>query len=341
MADTPTFYLIYGDDDLTIDETIAQIRAELGEDPNAELNTSEFEGENTSVDEILNAVSSFTFLSDMRTVFVRGFVAQFTSKGAGDIGKKEMQRLQDALPDLPDYARLILIERQKIRKDSTIVKYAQNNKLGWAKACEMPEDSTDWILARAKNAYGNTIDPKAATALASVIGGDLQRADNELAKLAAYVNDERPISEDDVALLTPYVAEANIFNMVDALAQGNGAYALSLMNTILEQDPSDPGFRLYALIVRQFRLLLLVREHLALGGSRDNNSIASAVGIRSGWQAGKLAKQSRAFKLSQLEQIYRRLQRYDEDMKTGKIEPRLALDLLVASLSKPVKRGRR
>jgi hypothetical protein len=97
MADTPTFYLIYGDDDLTIDETIAQIRAELGEDPNAELNTSEFEGENTSVDEILNAVSSFPFLSDRRTVFVRGLVARLTRKGAGDIGKKEMQRLQDNL----------------------------------------------------------------------------------------------------------------------------------------------------------------------------------------------------------------------------------------------------
>jgi DNA polymerase III delta subunit len=83
MADTPTFYLIYGDDDLTIDETIAQIRAELGEDPNAELNTSEFEGENTSVDEILNAVSSFPFLSDRRTVFVRGLVARLTRKGCG------------------------------------------------------------------------------------------------------------------------------------------------------------------------------------------------------------------------------------------------------------------
>ena len=50
--------------------------------------------------------------------------------------------------------------------------------------------------------------------------------------------------------------------------------------------------------------------------------------------AGKIAQQSRAFTTEQLDAILKRLQRYDQDMKTGRIEARLALDLLVTSLTR-------
>ena len=50
--------------------------------------------------------------------------------------------------------------------------------------------------------------------------------------------------------------------------------------------------------------------------------------------AEKLAKQTRSFTLEQLETIYRALQDYDFKMKTGQIEPILALDLLIAGLTR-------
>ena len=69
-----------------------------------------------------------------------------------------------------------------------------------------------------------------------------------------------PISEDDVARLTPYVAEANIFAMVDAMALGQGDKAIALMHRLLEDNPRDDGFGLYGMIVRQFRLLLIAKD---------------------------------------------------------------------------------
>jgi DNA polymerase-3 subunit delta len=174
---------------------------------------------------------------------------------------------------------------------------------------------------------------QAARALSSVTGNDLRRADNELVKLVSYVDGKRSIMEEDVALLTPYVAEASVFDMVDALAVGNGKTALTLMSQVLDAEPSDPGFRLFSLITRQFRLLILAREHLDSGGSANEKAVAEVLGIHP-YPAGKVATQSRRFKLPELEMIYRRLQQYDVDMKTGKVEPRLALELLVASLAK-------
>lgn len=330
---TPTFYLLYGDEDMARTDAVNKIRAGLGNSPEAALNISEYDGENTSVHEILNAARSFPFLSDKRLVIVHGLIAHLTRKGAGESAKKDMETLLEALPNLPNYARLVLVERENLRKDSKLVKLAATHEKGYSKHFEAPKDSTDWILKRAKTEYNATIELDAARALASVTGSDLRRADHELFKLVSYVDGQRPIREHDVILLTPYVAEANVFDMVDALAAGNGARALTLLHTSLEQDPSDPGFGLLALITRQFRLLLLTREHLASGGSAVGSAIADAIGINSSWQAEKLSKQSRAFSVRELEKIYRRLQKYDQDIKTGRIEIRLALEVFIASMT--------
>ena len=50
--------------------------------------------------------------------------------------------------------------------------------------------------------------------------------------------------------------------------------------------------------------------------------------------AQKLAKQTRGFSLEQLEGIYRALLDNDIKMKTGRIKPELALDVLVAGLAR-------
>lgn len=326
MANSPNFYLFHGDDDMSLGDAVAQIRASMGDGPNAEMNISEYDGEVTDVAKIINDVKSFPFLADKRLVIVKGFVTASMKTASG---KKQLDRLMEAIPELPSHARLVLVERDNLKSNLKIVKLAQSD--GYLRQFTAPKDTTQWIIKRAKDEYGAEIDSRAAVALASVTGADLRRADNELVKLVSYVNDERAITEEDVALLTPYVAEANVFDMVDALATGNGKVALSLMNQVLDQDPSDPGFRLFALITRQFRLLLLTREHINNGGSPDKNTLAKVLGIHP-YPASKLAVQSRRFDVPQLDSIYRRVQQYDVDMKTGRIKPRLALELLVASL---------
>lgn len=327
MADTPTFYLFHGDDDMAIAEAVQKLRDGMGDSPNAEMNINEYDGENIAVAKIINDVKSFPFLADRRVVIVRGLVTALMKTARG---KKELDTLMDAIPTLPAHSRLVLIERDSLRSNLKIVKLA--DKSGYLAEYSAPKDTTQWILNRAEKAYDAQIDHRAAAALASVTGSDLRRADNELVKLVCYVDGERAINEDDVALLTPYVAEANVFDMVDALATGRGEIALSLMNQVLDADPSDPGFRLFSLIARQFRLLLLTREHLDTGGAPDRNTLAKVLGIHP-YPASKLATQSRRFDVPQLEAIYRRVQQYDVDMKTGRIKPRLALELLVASLT--------
>jgi DNA polymerase III subunit delta len=326
-SDTPkTFYILHGSDDFNLEQEVASVRAKMGD----ELNTSDFEGESASVAEVLNAVSSYPFLADKRLVIVKGMIGWITRKGAGETGKKAVQQLSEALPTLPEWTRLVFVEHQALAESNKLLKLARDLPNGYEKAFNTPSDSTGWIMKRCKEAYDAEIQPPAAAALATVTGNDLRRADNELIKLVSYVDGTRPITEEDVALLTPYVAEARVFDMVDALAEGRANTALHLLHRLLAEKDEDP-FRVYGMIIRQFRLLLTGKEFLVSGGFP--NQMADALGMNS-YVARKVAQQSRAFSLAQLEQVYRALLDNDIKMKTGRIEPALALDMLIAGLGK-------
>ncbi|MCY3864117.1 MAG: hypothetical protein OXG68_01635 [Chloroflexi bacterium] len=350
MSATPTFYILHGDDSISRDAALARMREAMDEDGG--LNRAEFDGAQASVAEVLVAVRSLPFLAEKRLVIVKGLISQVTRKGAG---RAEADRLIAELPGLPVSARLVFFETEPLESGNRLLKAAQNMENGYVGYFSAPENLRDWLRMRAQ-AYGAEINPRAAAAISDLLSYDehsrqargrnaarrraamqaralaLRAADNELHKLVCYVDGEREIGEEDVAALTPYVPQANVFEMVDALANGNGGRALELISQSLHDDPSDPGFRLFALIARQFRLLSMTRDHLDRGGGAQESTIAKSVGVQP-FVAGKLATQSRRFKAAQLDAILKRLQRYDQEMKTGRIAPRLALDLLVTSLA--------
>ena len=128
-------------------------------------------------------------------------------------------------------------------------------------------------------------------------------------------------------LLTSYVSEANVFEMVDAIGKRDGATASRLLHRLLDQN--DP-LQLFGMIIRQFRLLILAREFLNEGGSPKE--IGKAIGVHP-FVGEKLAGQVKSFTLEQLETIYHHLLDTDIGIKTGKVEDVLALDLLIAGVA--------
>jgi DNA polymerase III delta subunit len=87
----------------------------------------------------------------------------------------------------------------------------------------------------------------------------------------------------------------------------------------------------FGMIVRQYRLLLQMRE--MLDGGQNVVSAGKAVGIRYDGIAKKLARQAQSYSLETYEQIYQYLLKIDLEMKTGVTEPELALESLVARLA--------
>ncbi len=341
---TPVTYVFHGHDEPTLKDRLATFCAESLDPASADFNITRLEGKTVQAGEIETAAMSLPFLGAVRLVLVDNLSEATNARAL-------IEMLPEMIPRLPDWARLIFVElnlvdhpqdsqsehKRKVSRRQMLkrlVNVVENDPRGKVMAFNIPRNLARWLDERASH-YGASIEPVAARALAERIGHDLTLVDTELAKLATYTKGERAITVDDVDLMTPFTPEANIFHMVDALGQGNGSVALGLLHQLL--DSGDEPLRIFGMIVRQYRLLIQMREHLDSGGTV--NSASEALGIQD-FIARKLAGQARHTSLEQLERIYTYLLEVDLDIKTGKyekfgrLEPAaFALDELVARLS--------
>lgn len=315
------FYLFHGNDTHSQKETLAELKSKWGDPAMLDLNTSQFEGSGFSLSQLRHACDSIPFLADKRLVIVRELFANSPAKGFVD-------ELMAYLPKLPETTRLVFMESRLLTSKNPLVKLGQEDKRGYVKAFTRPEGSAleRWVRERVEES-GGRISPRAAHALAANVGNELPVLAQEIEKLVLY-KFNGVIEEDDVALLSPYVAEASIFDLVDALGSRNGKTAALLMQK-KSNEGTDPFF-LFSMFVRQFRLLIQVKE-MADEGARAPE-MAKAIKIHP-FVAGKLLQQSHSFSLPQLEKIYAHLLDIDVGVKSGRTDMATALELLVAGLS--------
>lgn len=322
----PTFYVFHGNDEFTRAETVAEFKRKLGPPDTVELNTTYLEGKKLSLAELRHACDAIPFLADKRLVIVDGMLSwlQGQKAASGDV-----DALLDYLPRLPDTTRLVFVEDKSLPAKHPVLKLAQKADQGYVKQFEPPKNKAlpGWIVKRAKK-HGSEIEPRAAHQLAAVVGDDLRLLDQEILKLAIYTNGERPITTDDVDALTPYVQEAIVFDMVDALGRRDGPTAAQTLHRLLETGEHPMG--LLAMIVRQFRLLIQVHELKRRG--ENANSIARIIKLHP-FPTKKLYSQANYFTAAQLEKVYRHLLETDVAIKTGQIDVEVALDLLVAGIA--------
>lgn len=314
------FYIFHGDDTFSQKETLAELVGRLGDPAMIDLNTTRLGGDVT-IGRLRQATDAVPFLAPVRLVIVENLLTDNPSRELAD-------QLLEYLPHLPETARLVFLESKPLRSNSRLLRFAEEADNGYARQFNRPEGNAlhRWIQQRA-GTRGGKIAPQAVHMLATNAGNDLAILENEVEKLVLYC-DGAMVEAEDVALLSPYVAEASIFDLVDAVGSRNGRQAATLLHHKLGEG-ADP-FYLFAMIVRQFRLLIQIKE-LSEGGQRPP-AIAQELHIHP-FVAGKLHQQSQRFSLAQLEQIYAHLLDTDVGVKTGRADMTIALNLLIALLA--------
>ncbi len=315
------FYLFHGDDSYSKKQTLDQLVAKQGDPQMVELNTTKLDGKGLHMDEIIQACNAMPFLARVRLVLVDNYLGNKPDK-------KDLDELVGYLPEMPDFTRLIFLENKAISAKNKLHKLALSDKKGYVKLFEKPKgnDINRWIRQAVKE-RGGEIAPRAIGLLAMNVGNDLQALENEVEKLTLYKAGEL-IQAGDVEKLGVFSADANIFELVDALGSRNGKKAVTLLQQSLSEG-AEP-FQLFAMIVRQFRLIIQAKE-CAENGLRPDE-IAKVVGMHP-FVAKKVHKQAQSFSLDQLKRIYDYLLNIDIDAKTGKMEIDTALNLLVTSLA--------
>jgi DNA polymerase-3 subunit delta len=153
--------------------------------------------------------------------------------------------------------------------------------------------------------------------------------DQEIQKLLLYEGGEGMITADDVRLLVPYIQSADvIFDLVDALGKRQPRTAAHHLHRLL--DVGEHPLGIFGMIVRQYRLLIQV--HWLMQRGETEREIAKRLSIHP-FVAKKTRSQATFFSQAQLERAYGILTKSDLAIKTGKLTPEAALDLLIAELT--------
>ncbi|MCS7178803.1 MAG: DNA polymerase III subunit delta [Anaerolineae bacterium] len=321
--ESPRFYLFYGSDEFTRSEAVAELRRRMGEW--GEWNTIHLDGRTATLEDLRRACDTAPFLADRRLVLVTGLLAR--------LGRGKERGFLDGvlrlLQTLPETTRLVLVEEGDLPEDHPVLRLAADGEAGFVRRFEppSPEALPGWILGRVR-LHGGKMERAAAARLAQAVGpGNLRLLDGEIRKLVTYVGSERAITVEDVDRLVPYVQQAVIFDLVDALGEREGRRAAQVLHRLLDAGENPLG--ILAMVIRQFRLILMVKDLTRRGESPA--AIPRLLDLHP-YVARKLHAQSANFSFAQLEHIYRYLLDLDLSIKTGEITPEAALDLLVAGL---------
>jgi DNA polymerase-3 subunit delta len=256
------------------------------------------------------------------------------------------------IKEFSDFEDVIVIYEEKNLKktDSLLKSLIKNAKSQEFKLLE-GVFLKNWVKKEIDNRNG-AIEPEAIETLLDYVGNDLWWMANEIEKLANFKKNpdgktiedlpmksrildsvgtrhsrDKTISVSDVKLLVKPKIETDIFKTIDALAQKNKKQALDLLYKHLENG--DSPLYLLSMIGYQFRNLLIVKE--LIEKNKPYNLIIQKSGLHP-FVVKKSYFQARQFTFPELKKIYQNIFQVDLDVKTGKIEQEMALDLLVAGI---------
>jgi len=324
MSDSPSVILLHGTDEFAIAGHIEKLCAGLGDPSTAGMNIARFDGRlGLDFEALNNAINAAPFLAPRRVMVLVHPISAFNS---AEGRKKFIELLEKAQPT----TTIALAEFDELKRDHWLLKWAVQaapragvHVYSLPKRWEMPR----WIESESKK-LGGRIEPDAAARLSEMVGEDTRIAAQELTKLLTYVNFARPVTLLDVERVSIVSAQGNVFELVDALGQGDGKKAQHVLHQMLEEAEA---FELWGMVIRQFRLLLQARE--LLDASASIPEIQKALGLHE-FVAQKVTGQAKRFSLFALESIYHKLLVIDEGAKTSQVPLDLALDTLIVELTK-------
>ena len=281
------------------------------------LNFSSFQGKETNPAKLVDLSETLPFLAERRVILVEdsGFF-----KNSCDI-------LADYLPKMNGSTCFIFVESEVDKRTKT---YKAANKTGAAIEFGIQGEAliTRWVLGR-MGRENKKITKSVLQCFLSRTGSDMSNIDLELEKLLSYTWKKEVIEEADVKAVVTERAENKIFDMVDAISGRRQERALDLYYDLLALKESP--MRILYLMMRQFRILLQGKE--LSGKGYAGADLAKKIGIPE-FALRKYLAQARAFTREQLLDSLEEGAAAEEDVKSGRLNDKIAVEILIVNFSR-------
>lgn len=327
-------YLFFGEEAYLRDSFVKRFKELLPEEVR-DFNMDIVDGRETGLEAIVGMAMTLPFMADRRLVIVKDagfFKAKRKSQDdREDAGEEKEDKTNSAEKSLLAYlenpvsSTCLIFCTDSIDKKRKIYKAIEKNGQVVEFSSLKGKELNDWIDRKARN-LGKIIEPAAMAGLVTAAGSDLQQLSNEIEKLSCYSNSEK-ITVSDVVEMVSKTAELSIFELVDAVGERNYKKAIKMAREMVFLG--EPVIKIIFMIARQFRLIIRAKD-LHNRGYADKQ-VAGQIQVHP-FVAQKCIKQSRNFSMTELKLAMEKILAADSDIKTGRQEPMLSLELLIISL---------
>ncbi|MCK5416742.1 DNA polymerase III subunit delta [Candidatus Parcubacteria bacterium] len=277
-------------------------------------------GETCTIDKITNTTGTISLFSQKKMVIIENIFSN-KSKTILDLTFdffKSKEETDDIIVFIDDTTGTKL-KKNKLFNFLDKLKFTQNFKY-------LNNTAIINFIKNTINKKSGKISNQAIIKLANLSGNDLWQINNNINILVNFKkNDE--ITEADIDKFVKGEATENIFALIDAICIKNKKLALELFENELEAGQAE-GYLFY-MINRQFKILLQIK--LELEQNKTAKEITSKLKLHP-FVVQKSSAQAKNFNLQKLKNILSYLIKLDSEIKTGKINTKTALELLIVKL---------
>lgn len=307
-------YLIYGSEDYLRKQYRDKMKlAMVGGDT---MNYSYFEGKGISVKELIDFGETLPFFSERRLIIVEnsGF---FSSS---------QDELASYLKEMPETTYFIFVEKEVDKRNKL---FKTISSLGYAANMSPPDDRTlmRWIAGLLRGERRQMSESTLRYFLER-IDTDMENIRRELDKLVVYTDGQNEIVREDIDAVCTIHTESRVFDMIEAIAEKKQTKALQLYYELIGQK--EAPMRILYWITRQFNQLYQIKD--LQGKGYPGHVIAERLGVRD-FVVRKNEKLCEQFSLAELRRAVEICVEREEDVKTGRLNERMAVELLIVRFS--------
>lgn len=248
-------YLILGDDQPKVEHALQRLKARIGQSSGTDLNIVEFDATESGGMEAVNAANTLAFLGGTRLVLVHNVHAW---------PKADKEAVSAYLRSPAPDACLTLVAEKIPPGDllrAAMEQYGEVLEYLAPKEGQLPQ----WLVREATR-RGVTLGLNEARLLVRRCGDNQSILLRELEKLQTYA-DDRPVTVEDIYLLTAATIEASVFDLLDSLALGRGSAVFSAVDDLLVSGEKTEA--LFFRILRHFQNLSRVAALREAGLSQE------------------------------------------------------------------------
>lgn len=318
---------MYGQDTYRIKKKIDEIVSEYGNKYFSGLNLSRLNMIENDMSDIHKAIDVVSMFSEKKLIVVSNIFET-------DSVKKDMLEYL-TYSDVTKNSEVIFVvdggnvSAVKLKNDKLLEFFLKNSKSQEFKFLDTA-NLRKWIIGFLRK-DGVQITEKALAGLINFVGNDLWQMEQELLKLSSLVlfESRNIVEDDDVDNLVKSKIVMDIFNTVDSLAKKNRLETLKSLKKHIQNG--DDALYILSMFIYQFRNIIQIKSLLEEG---DDINIASGKVKMHPYVLLKSAQQAGLFSFDELKKIYRIMFQVDLSIKTGRIKPDTALDLLVVEITR-------